>query len=221
MQTTNDLVQQDWTPQNLIGIQRALRLAYNSVADVCDPKRHPFFDTPNRIYAVGYNRWLVVDYYLLQACQAGWFQGISAHWVSLGGKAGTPLSVLELRGMHTSVLALHLRQPDELPRDSGYRYDQCVRNEKHPLLTGFIDPYETEQSKQLLNLLLVHGDKDAEFAELRVYDDPDNRASYTSFTQNIMAGTALPASNDSEIVPEPSIVLVQGVADQKKPSTGA
>lgn len=222
MQTANSLVQLDWTPQNLIGIQRALRLAYNAVADACDPKRHAFYDTPNRPYGVGYNRWLAVDYHLLQACNAGWISGISAHWVSLGGKTGTPLSTLELRGAHTSVLALHLREPDELPRDSGYRYDQRVSNEKYPLLTGFVDPHEAADApKQLLSLLLVHGDKNAEFAELRAYDDPDNRASYTSFTNNIMAGAALPASNDSEAVSEPSVALIQGVADQKKPSTGA
>ncbi len=136
-------------------------------------------------------------------------------------KAGTPLSTLELRGAHTSVLALHLREQDELPRDSGYRYDQRVRNEKYPLLTGFVDPHQAQDApKQLLSLLLVHGDKNAEFAELRAYDDPDIRSSYTSFTNNIMAGVALPAANDSEAVSDPSVALIQGIANQK-PSTGA
>jgi len=222
METAKSLVQLDWTPQNLIGIQRALRLAYNAVADACDPKRHAFYDTPNRPYGIGYNRWLAVEYHLHQACNAGWIQGIAAHWVSLGGKAGTPISTLELRGLHTSVLALHLREQDELPRDSGYRYDQRVNNEKYPLLTGFVDPHESPQaSTQLLNLLLIHGDKNAEFAELRAYDDPENRASFTTFTENIMAGAALPASGDNEPISEPNVALIQGVADQKKPSTGA
>lgn len=215
------LVRHDWTPQNLIGIQRALRVAYNAVEDACDPRRHPFYASRNRPFGVGYNRWLAVDHYLEHACAANWIQGITAHWISLGGSTGTPLSTLELRGTYTSVLALHLREPDELPRDSGYRYDKRVSNERYPLLTGFVDPYESPAPDQLLSLLLVHGDKNAEFAELRAYDDPESRASYTSFFGNIMAGASLPVANDSEPVSEPSVALIRGAAEEKKPSTGA
>lgn len=216
MKTAASLVQLDWTPQNIIGIQRALRVAYNSVADACDPKRHSFYDTTNRAYGVGYARWLAVDFHLKQACDAGSIKGITAHWIQLGGKGG--LCALELRGTYTSVLAIHLQEADETPRDSDYRYDKRVSNEKYPWFAGFEDPVAPEQ---LLNLLLVHGDKNAEFAELRAYDNPDKRASYTSFTSNIMAGAALPAHDDSEKVPEPSVALIQGVAEQKKPTTGA
>lgn len=216
MQTASSLVQLDWTPQNLIGIQRAIRIAYNSVADACDPKRHAFYDTINRAYGLGYARWLAVDFHLKQACDAGSIKGITAHWIQLGGKGG--LCALELRGAYTSVLAIHLQESDETPRDSDYRYDKRVSNEKYPLLAGFEEP---EAPDQLLNLLLVHGDKNAEFAELRAYDNPDKRASYTAFSGNIMAGAALPTHGDSETVPEPSVALIQGVAEQKKTSTQA
>ncbi len=218
MQTANDLVQLDWTPQNLLGLQHALRLAYNAVADACDPKRHAFYNTPNRPYGVGYARWQATDYYLYQACEEGRIKGITAKWKSTGGKVGTPVSNLELVGQHTSVLIHHLREEDALPRDSGFRYDQRVSNEKYPLLAGF---EEIPAENQLIKLLLVHGDKNAEFAALRAYDDPENRASYTAFTGNIMLGAALPADNDSEVVADPNVALIKGVADQIKTSTQA
>jgi hypothetical protein len=134
----------------------------------------------------------------------------------LGGKGG--LCTLELRGTFTSLLVVHIQEPDETPRDSDYRYDKRVSNERYPLLAGF---EQIEPSDQLLNLTLVHGDKNAEFAELRAYDDPNNRASFTSFTSNIMAGAPLPVVDDSETVPEPSIALIQPAAEQRKPLSGA
>lgn len=216
MSNAATLVQQDWTPSNLMGLQRALRMAYNSVTDACDSRRHAFYDTQNRAYGVGYARWLAVDFYLKQACDAGWLTGIAAEWIPLGGKGG--LCVLELRGRYTSVLAIHLQKPDETPRDSDYRYDKRVSNEKYPLLEGF---EQLEAPSQLLNLLLVHGDKNAEFAELRAYDDPDNRASCTSFTGNIMDGAPLPVVDDIEVVAEPNVALIKSAAEQAKPSSGA
>lgn len=216
MQKAAALVQQDWTPSNLMGLQRALRMAYGSVADACDPRRHAFYDTQNRAYGVGYARWLAVDFYLKQACDASWLSGITAEWVPLGGKGS--LCAMELRGLYTSVLAIHLQEPDETPRESDYRYDKRVSNERYPLLAGF---EQLEAPSQLLNLLLVHGDKSAEFAELRAYDDPDNRASFTSFTGNIMAGALLPVADDSEAVAEPSVALIKPAAEQAKPSSGA
>lgn len=216
MQKAAVLVQQDWTPSNLMGLQRALRMAYGSVADACDPRRHAFYETRNRTYGVGYARWLAVDFYLKQACEAGWLTGIAAEWVPLGGKGS--ICALELRGLYTSVLAIHLQEPDETPRDSDYRYDKRVSNEKYPLLAGF---EEFEAPSQLLNLLLVHGDKDAEFAALRAYDDPNNRSSFTSFSANIMVGAPLPVADDSEAVAEPSVALIAPAAEQKKLSSGA
>lgn len=216
MTTASSLVQLDWTPQNILGVQRALRVAYNSAADACDSKRHTFYDTRNRAYGIGYARWLAVDFYLKQACDVGWIKGVTGSWVELGGIGG--LCVLELRGQYTSVLAIHLKDSDETPRDSDYRYDKRVSNEKNPLLAGF---EELESASQLLNLLLVHGDKNAEFAELRAYDDPNNRASYTSFTGNIMAGAALPTRDDNETVPEPSVELLKPTADQIRPTAQA
>lgn len=217
MEAVSSLVRLDWTPKNLIGIQRTLRIAYNAVDDVCDVRRHPFFATPNRAYGVGYNRWLAIDYHLKQACDSGVLSGITASWIPLGGKGG--LQALELRGAFTSVLAIHLQDPDETPRDSDYRYDKRVSNERYPLLAGFEQTEETPG--QLLNLLLVHGDKNAEFAFLRAYDDPDNRASCTPLTENLMAGAALPADTGTESVPEPSIALIEVAAAMKTPSTGS
>lgn len=216
MKSAASLVQLDWTPRNIIGIQRALRAAYNETASVCDPNRHAFFNTPNRPYGLGYNRWLAVDYHIKQACEIGWINGIAAKWVPLGGKGG--LCALELRGSYTSAVAVHLQQPEETPRDSDYRYDKRLSNERYPLLAGFEQFGEPDQ---LLNLILVHGDKDAEFAELRAYDNPDNRASYTSFTGNIMAGMPLTNYDDSEIVPEPNVALLKQVTEQKNPSIRA
>lgn len=216
MKPAAELVASDWTPANLIGIQRALRLAYNETELACDPNRHPFFATRNRAYGLGYNRWLAVDYHLKQACESGWIKGISASWVALGGKGS--LCVMELRGAYTSVLAVHLQDASEPPRDSDYRYDKRVMNEKNPMLQGFEDP---EDSSHLLNLLLVHGDKTPDFAELRAYDNPEKRSSYTAFTANIMAGAPIISPADSEAVPEPSVALIQGNQIQRKPSTGA
>lgn len=215
MQKASTLVRQDWTPTNLMGLQRALRKAYASVADACDPRRHAFYGTRNRAYGVGYARWLAIDFYLKEACDAGWLPGITAEWISLGGKGG--LFAMELRGLYTSVLAIHLQDLDETPRESDYRYDKRVSNERYPLLAGF---EEMEAPSQLLSLLLVHGDKNAEFAELRAYDDPRNRASYTPFTGNLMEGAPLPVGDDSEAVAEPNVALIKPAEQQTKPSDG-
>jgi len=216
MKPAAELVDLDWNPSNLIGLQRALRLAYNETDAACDSHRHPFFATRNRAYGLGYNRWLAVDYYLKQACELGWIKGITSTWVPLGGIGG--LCVMEMRGAYTSVLAVHLQEASETPRDSDYRYDKRLMNEKNPMLQGFEDP---EDASQLLNLLLVHGDKTPDFAELRAYDDPKKKGSFTPFTANIMAGAAIVSPADSEAVPEPNVALIPGTHDQRKPSTGA
>jgi len=212
------LVDSDWTPRNLLALRHAIWRAYVAVARLCDPALNPFFGTPNRPFGLGYNRWLAVDHYLYEAAASGSFEGITARWIALGGNTTTPLSALELRGAVTSVVAVHLRDPNETPRDSGYRFDLRASNQRFPRLAGF----EDSESDEPLNLLLVHGDKDAEFAELRAYDDESNRGSYTPFSLNIMAGPAVaPFPVDAETVAEPNVSLLRRPKEDRKPSPGA
>lgn len=176
------ILAKEWHLSNRAGICRALVNAYRDVNTLCDVDRHAFFGTPNRVFALGYNRWVIVDHWVAKACELGWITGVTPVWINHPKSTG-PIHTLELRTEHTCVSISHLSSPNAAPRDSRLRYDRRVNNEYCPYLTGWEEPGATDAGP--LGIVLVHGDKDPEFAFLRVYNDPDNMGSYRDLTGNI------------------------------------
>src|SRR5204863_444291 len=113
-------------------------------------------------------------------------KGITPIWLDLtGGEGG--VAALELRGKYTSLIAHHLQLPDDCPRGSTLRNDKRLWNQQNPILVGFPGAEEAEQPESsLINLLLVHGGRSAEFAFLRVYHSFDNARDFIPFSGNIM-----------------------------------
>lgn len=166
-----------------------------------DPGRNPHLHTPNRHIIAGTMRWGIVETCLAEGCTLGRIKGITPQWMPLTPGAATGPHVLELVGKHTCVTAFHLTDPDEAPRDSNHRAEQRLFNQANPLLPGFVD--HDLDADTLLNLLLVHGDKDAEFAYLRAYHKPDKVGAFLPvIPDNIMQLTAqtVPAAEAESIV---------------------
>lgn len=205
MQNTISLVREDWTPRNLLGLKKALSLGYDWAREFCDGKKHEVFTTPNKPLALGFLRWIAVDHYLKVACDAGWIEGISAVWKPLGGRKSSFPCNLELVGAHTNVIAVHAQDEEETPRHSKNRYNKRALNEQCPLLTGFVDPYDDDG--HAINLLLVHGGQNAEFAQLRAYTSVDTPSTFAPFSGNLMEALPIVSPIDVEEIPEPTILV--------------
>ncbi|MBC7366218.1 MAG: hypothetical protein H7343_05290 [Undibacterium sp.] len=177
----------DWNEKNQLGVRRALERMFQSVDALCDPDRHPFFDTPNRVFALGYNRWIIADYWMEQACKLGWIEGIKPVWEKNMRSTG-PIRTLVLHGAHTKVSVVHLSAPDESPRESRMRYEGRVDNESCPYLIGWDEAAVTRLAGPI-NLVLVYGDKAAEFAFLRAFNNSEDLSSYRDVTNNLFALT--------------------------------
>lgn len=201
-------VAKDWHESNLSTIRDALRDAEAATRSRSDKVADPLLDTPNHPNIRGYLRWVLVQRCLELAVKGGRFNGITAKWNNRGG-----VSVLELHGQHTVVTPAHLSTSDESPRESIYRRDCRIENEVCPLLTGWGLPEESAPEISPLRLLLVHGCGDEEFAYLRAYTDPDNRAVYRTLSNNIMLlhAPVLFSTLDTESVMEPQIGLKEAV----------
>lgn len=219
------LIAQDWPVANQFALRRALQMAYDAADRICDPDEHLIFDSPNRPLVAGSVRWLAVDRHLRQACELGWLKGITAEWIVLGGKKTDFPCHLVLNGANTSVIAVHLQQENDVPRDSKYRRNARVANEACPLLAGLDNPYEQDVDDARINLLLVHGDKKAEFAELRAYYSVENQSHFDLVIPDIMGSlvgsTAAPVLVDAEAVPEPAVALLRNLNGEEQSSTGA
>jgi len=166
----------------------------------------------------GQIRWTFVDYFLERGCAVGTLSGITATWVPLSLNGGG-IQALELRGSETSIVAHHLQQPENPPRESGLRFERRLLNYRNPMLPGFGDGEEVNTA--LINLTLVHGDKSAEFAFLRVYDDPGNLQSFLRVSDNLMVLPTLVAPLEAEEVPLPTVGLKNGPVNEKQEASGA
>ena len=211
MPTAQELVDSDWPSPNLASLRGAVQNAYAAVAQTCDPATNPLFDSPNRSYGVGYCRWLAMDKYIHDACLAGQFVGITPEWIPFTTNMGITGRSLVLHGKHTSLSIVHLSEPNENPRESLYRKSQRVENDQSPLLPGFSDPdiVVTDDKEDIIHLSLVHGNKNAEFAELRAYyTDSYGKRKHSSFSGNIMKTSHSSSAPDVEVVPEIEISLI-------------
>lgn len=209
-------IRADWPDQNLIGLQSILRATYAKTDAETNPALDAVYGTPNRVVLNGFLRWFLLDSYLERGVQIGTLSGITAAWVPLSNGGG--IQALELRGKHTTLITHHLQHPDNPPRDSVLRFEKCLMNFQNPMLPGFRD--DSEPTESPINLLLVHGDKDAEFAFLRVYDNPENVHSYLCVSNNLMVLPALVAPIEVEEVVEPTVSLKPHLFKKKQEGAG-
>ena len=168
----------DWSPRNLGVLQELVREAY-TISQEGIRNYHPALSSnPNRIYAQGYMRWVILDGLLHQACEDGRLPGITSGFKS--NKSG-PLS-LELIGRQTRTLVVHLSHPDDCPPRSDLREQARECNQR---LLSFMHTPEPSRKKPV-QLLLVHSG--AHYAGLRVYYDREQPFLYQPITGNIMKG---------------------------------
>lgn len=224
------LIHADLDP-HLPTIKNVIGEAYEAVRHKTDISIDPDFASPNRSSLQGFLRWGFVDTFLARACAAGLLPGISAHWLPTRDSAGA-IEVLELRGQHTAVTAHHLHFIQDAPRQSRLRLEWRVLNQQNPLLPCF-DPssstpdfgddeedslfnWKAKRNQTLINVMLVHGAKEAEFAYLRVYDSVNDASSYIPVSGNIMAVPSILAAPDAENVEEPSVALKPSGSAQSK-----
>jgi hypothetical protein len=199
------LIAEDWNYSNLQGICRALNHTFSDVDALCDVDRNPCFSTPNRVFALGYNRWIIADYWMDQACKLEWIKGIKPEWEKNTKSAG-PIRTLVLHGTHTKLSVVHLAHPEETPRDSRMRYEGRLNNQNCPYLLGW-DESAIKSPSAPIELVLVYGDKSAEFAFLRAYNNSEDLTSYRDVTSNLF--TLSPSIRiDGEIVPDIKIDLL-------------
>lgn len=211
----------DWDEVNLSALKRVIVQAYAATADLTDPAKNPLFDTPNQPMLAGTNRWGLMDRFLEGACKDGTFHGIEAVWLPLSKKGTGGIHALELRGKHTCVIPFHLSDPEDVPRDSNLREEKRLFNHHNPMLQGFEEAPDADTSG-LINLILVHGDKTAEFAFLRAYHDPEQKGAYISVTDNLMVSTpaVLVPKVDAEEVAEPEIQLQPALRPARQGTAG-
>lgn len=188
----------DWS-SNLFTVQEIIREAEQATLKRSDKIGDPLFDTPNLPNFRGMLRWVMVQRHFEIAARNGRLNGITPHWINLGG-----VHVLELRGNNTTVMPCHLLKSDDSPRESSYRRSQRIVNQINPMLFNF-DGEEESSADELLHLLLVHGGKNGEFAYLRAYTDPSNRAVFRNLSNNLMLMPTLLNSIDAEQIDEPEI----------------
>ena len=212
-------VEADWDLLALAGLRASLLAAYQALGEKADPLRDPTFGTPNGPMVTGVMRWMYVDHFLARGCQLGWLPGITAHWLHLGDGG---VSALELRGRHTSLMAFHLKFPDASIRDSRLRFDKRFTNQMNP---GFpqweldADPENGDLggvAAPLINLVLVHGGRRAEFAYLRAYHDPEDLHRFLPMSGNIIEQARLAPASDEELVEESVPTLKVGTAIQRE-----
>lgn len=196
----------DWDSFNLAGLQYCLRQAYELTDALSNPDRNAHFATPNRHMIAGTMRWGFVEKCLHDGCLNGRLRGIQPRWVPLSSKTASGVHALELVGRTTCVTPFHLTDADEAPRESSHRAEKRLFNQLNPLLPTFAD--EQVDTISLLNLILVHGDKNAEFAFLRAYHDPEERGAFVPVSDNIILSTALVSQPvEAEEVAEAEIKL--------------
>lgn len=202
-------VNADWTPENQSVLRSVIQGAYGHADEKCDVFNDPDFETPNRQMVRGYLRWSILDVHLKRACDTGLLTGIGATWVRL--KNGTSgCFALELRGSHTALIAHHIQRSDDPPRESALRFERMLQNRRNPMLPGF--EQDEEPNDNLINLTLVHGDKEAEFAFLRVYTDPENPRTCIEVSRNLMAATDVVVPIEEEPILEPELGLRSDLA---------
>ena len=147
--------------------------------------------------------------------------GITTHWLHLGDGG---VSALELRGRHTSLMAFHLKFPDASIRDSRLRFDKRFTNQMNP---GFpqweldADPENGDLggvAAPLINLVLVHGDRRAEFAYLRAYHDPEDLHRFLPMSGNVIEQARIAPASDEELVEESVPMLKVGTQTRREPA---
>jgi hypothetical protein len=196
----------DWDDENLSVLRFSLERAYGLAKHATDPSKNPLFDTPNRVMALGTFRWFAVDAVLAEAANTGDLKGITAIWLPLTDGMGNRVHALELRGNKTSVMALHLSSESATPRHSSLREERRFQNYISPYFP--IPEFEDRETKDgLMNLLLVHGDKDLSFGFLRAYHDAKDPKQFVELSSNIVATPVLVPALDTEVVIEPEVTL--------------
>jgi len=208
-------IRNDWTNDNLVGLQSVLKSAYSQAASLTSPLTNPLFETPNRPILLGFTRWFAVDSLLYRACQAGAFQGITARWLPLSNNH--VIQALELRGAYTTVIPHHLQHPDDPPRPSVLRSTKRMENYRQ-FLFGFATTPDDDST--LINLTLVHGDQNADFAFLRMYDDPQDSRHHVQFSENIMNLPTLVEPAEVEEIAAPAIGLKPGLVKGREEASG-
>ena len=224
-------IQADWDITNLLHLQLLLRYAYTDVKEVTRPDKNPVFSTPNRSFLAGMIRFGAVDYYLERGCAMGLLNGITPVWRDLKepdandeAKGATPrgqgVRALELLGKHTSLISHHLQVPEDPPRGSKLRDDMRVRNEQNPLLPAFADNQTPVIAP--IHLTLVHGNKSAEFAFLRVYDNFQHANNFLPVGENIMQITPLSTAGTggAEEIAEAEIKLKKHLKEFRQQQQG-
>jgi hypothetical protein len=210
-------IEQDWPFTNRLMLQLCVKQSNHAIREltVLRNTRNPIFDTPNRAISSGMNRWIATDYFLDRACKMGLLPGITSVWVPLVKRKkvdGGP-HALELRGKHTSLIALHLKTPIDSPRGSIFRDFRRLLNERRLQNQHFSSLFEEDNKRakqeieelekraSLLNLTLTHGGKDAPFAMLRVYHDATKPSVYVPVfsLENIMLLEPSNSANEEQI----------------------
>ncbi len=208
------LIRQDWTDSNLAVLKQVLGAAY-SVADLNSrvgiDERSVF--SPNRKFVRGMSRWDSVNVHLADACERGLLEGITARWIPANGKKGS-VQALELVGKNTTLTAHHLNELDDYPRVSQLRFCRWIENSKNQILMGSILEESAGPNSGLINVNLVHGDQDPDFAYLRVYVDPINLADCLDVSPNIMSLSSIVTLVDDEKVDETGPELRTGLGRQ-------
>lgn len=189
-------VENDWTEGNLLVVRDCVQRAVESVRRITEA--NPEFISPNRPNLEGVMRWVIVETELERAYMAGCFNGLKGGWIHLGGT-----SVFELRGIYSAMLPHHLSSASEAPRESTLRSNKRQQNQNAPYLPAFDKQEVALDAFMRINTTLVHGDKKAEFAYLRIYDDIEDRSVYTRVGGNIMQlegrGIAMPEMEQEQI----------------------
>ncbi|MFZ2643184.1 MAG: hypothetical protein WA117_19485 [Verrucomicrobiia bacterium] len=193
-------VAQDWNDSNLSRIQSVLSEAKNAVLQRSDITQDPLLDTPNLRNIRGYLRWTIVQKLLADAASNNQFDGITSEWVDLGS-----VYTLRLRGQYTTLTPCYLSDRNRSPQDTEYRKNLRIQNQVSPLLLGWTETESTGPANDLLHLLLVHGGKYEDFAELRAYTSDKE---YTRLSRNIMINPMLLPSLDAEVIAEPEPTLI-------------
>lgn len=184
------------------GILNTLRAAYDHV-DNLFANNLRLSAGPLADQAEGFNRYVLVAHEIAAAVEEGRLAG-AVRWIDFPKSASGQYLELSFDGY--AVTFSHVKQLHQLPRQATYRLDRAHDNQL------MLIPEDTQEENQAANIVLLHGDRNLNFAQFVMLgiDDKDKQCAL-AYSDNLIDGAEgfghggiTPVGPDGPIKPVPS-----------------
>lgn len=206
LDSLTETVRQDWHIRNLNALQSALQEVELAVNERVNPRTDPLMDTPNRAMYRGQTRWILLPPILERYLSVNRITGLTSRWTPLGSNG---VHQYELIGDRTSLVACHVTQSSDSPRECEYRKNRRELNTSAQTLMAFEQEIQAE-AQRMHYVTLVFGTEpktNEPFAYLRMYYDEAGKTCYFKLSSNIMRMPRLLDHLEEEVIEAPQVDL--------------